>query len=300
MKERPEGAAICIRGLTKRYPDGTLANKEIDLDVCEGEVLAILGPNGAGKTTLVRQITAELSPTAGSVRVRGLDPFVEPLKAKKLLGIIPQEASLFSHLTVQDHLFFFGRLKGLSRKVARAQVDRLIQILSLEDYRWKKVKTLSGGTGRKVFIGLALLGDPPILILDEPTAGLDPAARRDVRRLINEVKAWGRTVVLTTHYLEEAEYLSDRIGILQGGALKRLGTLEDLYRSVPKSYRLIYYEEDETSRGKRKRTIVRDEADFGAVKKIIEKRGLEEYSIRRISLEDIYLELTAEQKQESD
>ena len=167
----------------------------------------------------------------------------------------------------------------------------MIPLLSLEEYRDKKIKTLSGGTQRRVFIALALFGDPPILVLDEPTAGLDPAARRDVWNLVNEVKRWGRTVILTTHYLEEAELLSDRIGILQRGELKRLGTLEDLYRSMPKTYRLVYNGVSTATAGVRNERIVYDAADFDAVKKIIEERALTEYSVRRVSLEDVYLEL---------
>ena len=283
--------AISIRGLIKRYPDGTVANRGIDLDVYEGEVLSILGPNGAGKTTLVRQITAELNPTSGSIKIKDVDPLLQPLKVKQLMGVIPQEGSLFSHLTVQEHLYFFGRLKGLTRGDARAQVERLIPLLSLEEYRGKKIKTLSGGTQRRVFIALALLGDPPIMVLDEPTAGLDPAARRDVWDLINAVKKWGRTVILTTHYLEEAEFLSDRIGILQRGELKRLGTLDDLYRSVPRTYRLVYNGGGGTAGGVGNQKIVHDAADFESVKKIIEEKCLVEYSVRRLSLEDVYLEL---------
>jgi ABC-2 type transport system ATP-binding protein len=288
--------AISIRGLTKRYPDRTLANSGIDLDVYEGEVLSILGPNGAGKTTLVRQITAELKPTSGSVKIKDVDPLLEPLKAKKFMGVIPQEGSLFTHLTVQEHLYFFGRLKGLTKSSARAQVERLIPLLSLEEYRRKKIKTLSGGTQRRVFIALALLGDPPILVLDEPTAGLDPAARRGVWDLIHKVKTWGRTVILTTHYLDEAEFLSDRIGILQRGELKRLGTLEDFYRSVPRTFRLVYHARGGTAEGNEK--IVHDAADFETVKKIIDERCLTEYSLTRLSLEDIYLELIAGERKQ--
>lgn len=292
MNERLQrGTAISIRGLTKCYPDRTVGNSGIDLDVYEGEVLSILGPNGAGKTTLVRQITAELKPTSGSVKINDVDPLLEPLKAKKFMGVIPQEGSLFSHLTVQEHLYLFGRLKGLTKSSARAQVERLIPLLSLEEYRRKKIKTLSGGTQRRVFIALALLGDPPILVLDEPTAGLDPAARRGVWDLIRKVKKWGRTVILTTHYLDEAEFLSDRIGILQRGELKRLGTLEDLYRSVPRTFRLVYYARGRTAEGNER--IVHDAADFATVKKIIDERCLTEYSVTRLSLEDIYLELIA-------
>jgi ABC-2 type transport system ATP-binding protein len=213
------------------------------------------------------------------------------------MGVIPQEGALFSHLTVQEHLYFFGRLKGLTKSGALAQVERLISLLSLEEYRRKKIKTLSGGTQRRVFIALALLGDPPILVLDEPTAGLDPAARRGVWDLIHKVKKWGRTVILTTHYLDEAEFLSDRIGILQRGELKRLGTLEDLYRSAPRTVRLVYHARGGTTEGNER--IVHDAADFETVKKIIDERCLTEYSVGRLSLEDIYLELIAgERKQD--
>jgi ABC-2 type transport system ATP-binding protein len=291
MNDRQRKTAISIRGLIKRYPDGTVANRGIDLDVFEGEVLSILGPNGAGKTTLVRQITTELNPTAGSIKIKEVDPFLEPLKVKQLMGVIPQEGALFSHLTVQEHLYFFGRLRGLSKSNARAQVERLIPLLSLQEYRGRKIKTLSGGTQRRVFIALALLGDPPILVLDEPTTGLDPAARRDVWDLVKEVRKWGRTVILTTHYLEEAELLSDRIGILERGELKRLGTLEDLYRSVPKTYRLVYNGMGGNAGPASNETIIYDAADFATVKKIIEEKRLTEYSVRRLSLEDVYLEV---------
>jgi ABC-2 type transport system ATP-binding protein len=301
MKDRLQrGTAISVRGLIKRYPDGTLANNGIDLDVYEGEVLSILGPNGAGKTTLVRQITAELKPTSGSIKIKDVDPLLEPLKAKQLMGVIPQEGSLFSHLTVQEHLYFFGRLKGLTKSIAQAQAERLIPLLSLKECRGKKIKTLSGGTQRRVFIALALLGDPPILVLDEPTAGLDPAARRDVWDLVSEVKKWCRTVILTTHYLEEAELLSDRIGILQSGELKRLGTLEDLYRSVPKTYRLVYNGAGESAERASSERVVYDAADFEGVQKIIEERRLTEYSVRRISLEDVYLELIGAERKKNE
>jgi ABC-type multidrug transport system ATPase subunit len=295
-----ESVAISVRGLTKRYPEGTLANRGIDLDVYRGEVLSVLGPNGAGKTTLVKQITTELSPTSGSIRVMGIDPFREPVKAKELMGIIPQEATLFSHLTVQHHLYFFGKLKGLSRDETRAEADRWISKLALDEDRWRKIDTLSVGTRRKVLIGVALMGDPPILILDEPTTGLDPVTRRDVWKQIRHSKEQTKTVILTTHYLEEAEFLSDRIAILLKGEIKVHGTLEEIYRLVPRSYCLTYYNEERNHGERGKNKNVHKESDFATLRRIIEEKGLEEYSIRRISLEDIYLELTAEHEEEND
>jgi ABC-2 type transport system ATP-binding protein len=295
-----ESVAISVRGLTKRYPEGTLANRGIDLDVYRGEVLSVLGPNGAGKTTLVKQITTELSPTSGSIRVMGIDPFREPVKAKELMGIIPQEATLFSHLTVESHLYFFGMLKGLSGEESRGEVTRCISKLALEEHRRRKIDTLSVGTRRKVLIGLALMGDPPILILDEPTTGLDPAIRRDVWKQIRHSREQTKTVILTTHYLEEAEFLSDRIAILLKGEIKVHGTLEEIYRLVPRSYCLTYYNEERNHGEREREKNVHKESDFEALRRIIEEKGLEEYSIRRISLEDIYLELTAEHKEEND
>ncbi|MFQ5683291.1 MAG: ABC transporter ATP-binding protein [Candidatus Binatia bacterium] len=300
MTDLKEKVAVDLRGLTKRYSDGTVANREIDLEIYRGEVLSILGPNGAGKTTLVRQITTELNPTSGSISVAGIDPLREPLRSKRLMGIIPQEATLFSHLNVQTHLYYFGRLKGLSREESRREVDRWISKLSLDEYRRKQIAYLSVGTRRKILVGLALMGDPPILILDEPTTGLDPATRRDVWRQIRHSKEQGKTVILTTHYLEEAEILSDRIGILLKGEIKVHGTLEEIYRLVPKSYSLVYYggERDQDGRGKKK--YVHRESDFEAVRRITEEKKLEEYSIKRISLEDIYLELTGDGLEEND
>jgi ABC-2 type transport system ATP-binding protein len=155
MKESLQSeAAISIRGLTKCYSDNTVANNGIDLDVYEGEVLSILGPNGAGKTTLVRQRTGELNPTSGAIKIKDVDPLLEPLKAKQLMGVIPQEGALFSHLTVQEHLNFFGRLKGLTKSIAQTQAERLILLLSLVQYRGKKIKTLSGARSAESLLRL--------------------------------------------------------------------------------------------------------------------------------------------------
>src|SRR5262245_51242294 len=189
MKEHlEESVAISVRGLTKRYPEGTLANRGIDLDVYGGEVLAVLGTKEAGKTALVKQITTELSPTSGSIRVMGIDPFREPVKAKKLMGIIPQEATLFSHLTVHHHLYFFGKLKGLSRDEARAEADRWISKLALDEDRWRKIDTLSVGTRQKLLNGQAIMEDTPTIILDETMTSQDPSTSLDVWKHIQHSK----------------------------------------------------------------------------------------------------------------
>ena len=202
---KPDDAplAVRVRGLVKRYKDGTEANRGIDLDVRRGEVVSVLGPNGAGKTTFLRQLTTELLPTSGSVSVFGMDAVAEPERAKRVMGITPQEAGLFESLTVREHLELFARLKGLSRRDARADALGVIGELGLVPETGKQVGALSGGQRRRILIGLALLGRPPLLVLDEPTTGLDPSSRRAAWGVIRRAVAGGATVILSTHYMEE-------------------------------------------------------------------------------------------------
>ncbi len=232
--------AVRVRGLVKRYRNGTEANRGIDLDVQRGEVVSILGPNGAGKTTFLRQITTELRPTSGSVEIFGLNAVAFPRQAKLTMGITPQEAGVFESLTVREHLEFFARFKGLTKVEARNSATEIIHRLDLEGEINKRVGELSGGQRRRILIGLALLGSPPLLVLDEPTTGLDPVSRRAVWGVIREAVVGGATVVLSTHYIEEAERLSDRIGIICAGKMIALGTLEKLLARLTKSHRVSY------------------------------------------------------------
>src|SRR5215831_2661271 len=232
--------AVTVLNLVKTYRDGTEANRGISLSVRPGEICAILGPNGAGKTTFLRQLTTELRPTAGSINVMGVDAIAEPARAKKLMGITPQEAGLFDRLTVREHFEYFARFKGLSARTAHAASTEIILQLGLMAQSKKLVRALSGGQRRRILIGLALLGRPPLLLLDEPTTGLDPATRRKVWQVIHDAVSRGATVILSTHYLEEAERLSDRIAIICAGELIAHGTLNDLLARVGRSYRLSY------------------------------------------------------------
>jgi len=158
--------ALSVRGLFKRYRDGTEANCGIDIDVRAGEVVSILGPNGAGKTTFLRQVTTELRPTEGSIRVFGEDAVASPTRAKRLMGITPQEAGVFERLTVREHLELFARLKGIAKREARAAAREVAEELGLGAEFTKRVGDLSGGQRRRVLVGLALLGRPPLLVLD--------------------------------------------------------------------------------------------------------------------------------------
>ena len=280
--------AVRVRGLVKRYRDGTSANRGIDLDIRRGEMLAILGPNGAGKTTFLRQITTELLPTSGSIEVFGVDATAAPQEAKRLMGITPQEAGVFESLTVRQHLELFARFKGLSKPAANAAAAQVMQALELLGESEKRVGSLSGGQRRRILIGLALLGKPPLLVLDEPTTGLDPVSRQAVWQVIRRAVVDGATVVLSTHYIEEAERLSDRIGIISAGRLIACGGLEELFATLPKSYRLTYWDPFERL-GK---PTVRYFSSFAEAQHHCAQHRLAEYSIARSSLEDVYFSLT--------
>ncbi|MDX6484668.1 MAG: daunorubicin/doxorubicin transport system ATP-binding protein [Gaiellaceae bacterium] len=289
---KPDDAplAVCVRGLVKRYKDGTEANCGIDLDVRRGEVVSVLGPNGAGKTTFLRQLTTELLPTSGSVSIFGVDAVAEPERAKRVMGITPQEAGLFEALTVREHLELFARLKGLSKRDARADALGVIGELGLVPETLKQVGALSGGQRRRILIGLALLGRPPLLVLDEPTTGLDPSSRRAVWGVIRRAVAGGATIILSTHYMEEAERLSDRVGVIKAGRLVAFGTLDELLSHVERSYRLSYRDPLDPLGD----LCVRRCASFAEAQQYIARALLSEYSIARASLEDVYFELTGE------
>ena len=165
---RNEAPPVEVRGLDKTYRNGTQANRDITLAVRRGELLGILGPNGAGKTTLVRQITTELVPTSGEVRVFGIDAVAHPNRVKGLMGVMPQEANLYYQLSVRHHLRIFGKLRGLPRGEASRRAEKLISDLRMEEHRDKAANELSGGLRRRLLLGIAALADPPLMVLDEP------------------------------------------------------------------------------------------------------------------------------------
>ena len=287
---------MSVRGLVKEYRDGTRANRGIDLEVRRGEVVAVLGPNGAGKTTFLRQLTTELRPSGGDISVFGIDVIREPQRAKRLMGITPQEAGTFESLTVRQHLQLFAQLKGLPRRQAAAATTEIGELLGLAENWSRPVGSLSGGQRRRILIGLALIGRPPLLVLDEPTTGLDPASRKAVWNVLRETVTDGTTVVFSTHYMEEAERLSDRIAIIDSGRVIAFGTVRELVSRLRDSYRLSYH--DPASGNGHVR--VQRYATFADVQVQIQRLRLSEYSIARASLEDVYFELAGHQFQDED
>ena len=283
---------IEVRSLNKRYKDGPQANRDISLTVNWGEALGVLGPNGAGKTTLVRQITTELIPTSGQVRVVGIDAVANPDDAKARIGVVPQEARLFDGLSVYQHLRIFGVLRGLSRRDARERADELIEELDLTAHRDFNSERLSGGLRRRLLVGIAMTAQPDVLILDEPTVGLDVESRQRLWEVLQSYRQRDAAVLLTTHYMEEAETLCDRIGIIQDGRLISLDTIGNLRSAIGHEYKLVY----ETPEG-RQTVFGDDHLDLAAQ---LRAQGIDEYAVMRTSLEDVYLALTQQARDEGE
>ncbi len=286
MLEDKPSVALHAGSIVKRYADGTEAVRGIDLTVAGGEAISILGPNGAGKTTFLRMLTTELKPTAGEVNIFGTDAIADPRKAKTKIGVTPQEAGVFETLKGNEHLELFGRLKGLAKNEARSQSERILADLGLSESAKKRVGDLSGGQRRRLLIGLALMGNPPLLILDEPTTGLDPVSRRQVWDLLKRIVAGGTTLIFSTHYMEEAEQLSDRIALIDAGKIVALGTLPELQSRFPLRYRLKFTGDAAVAGTK---TLFFEK--FEEVQSFIENTAPVEYQISTSSLEDVYFSI---------
>jgi ABC-2 type transport system ATP-binding protein len=280
-------SAIEVSGLRKAY--GSLeAVRGVDFSIEEGEVFGLLGPNGAGKTTTVEILEGYRKRDAGEVRVLGEDPERPGPDFRERIGVVLQQSEIWPNLTVREtHAIFAGYYR------APRDVDEVIALVGLEEKADARIKTLSGGQKRRLDLGIALVGDPDLVFLDEPTTGFDPAARRAAWEMIRSLRSLGKTVLLTTHYLDEAEQLSDRVAVLREGQIVRLGTpaeltTDDLQTEI--RYRRngeeVLVRTDEPTR-------VLAELTAAAVARGEELEGLQ---VRRPSLEEVYLALTAEEE----
>ena len=218
--------AIQTTGLVKRYGKLTAVDG-LDLAIFQGELFSLLGVNGAGKTTTVKMLSCLTKTTAGDAMVGGFSITGEPEQVKRLIGVSPQETAVAPNLTVKENLELICGIHGFSKEKTRAKITELTRQFSLESVLTRKAGKLSGGWQRRVSIAMALISEPKILFLDEPTLGLDVIARHDLWDMIRDLKG-SVTVILTTHYMEEAEALSDRIGIMKEGRLLAVGTAEEL------------------------------------------------------------------------
>jgi ABC-2 type transport system ATP-binding protein len=208
---------LAIRGLEKRYASGLQALKRIDLEIRRGEIFALLGPNGAGKTTLINIVCGIVTPTAGSVTVAGHDNQRDYRAAREMIGLVPQELAITPFETVEQTVSFSRGLFG--KPASRGYVEKVLKDVALWERRKSKIVTLSGGMKRRVMIAKALVHEPQVLFLDEPTAGVDVELRQGMWEVVRTLRASGVTIILTTHYIEEAELMADRVGVINKGEL---------------------------------------------------------------------------------
>ena len=218
--------AISIDHLTKKYNE-KMAVDHVSFSIKKGELFGLLGVNGAGKTTLIKMLCCLTSPTSGDASILGYDIKNNQEHVKEIIAVSPQETAIAPNLTVRENLELMAGIHGYSKKEIKEKTDSTMNAFSLQPYENQKSKTLSGGWQRKLSIALALISEPKILFLDEPTLGLDILGRRELWALINRLKE-NTTIVLTTHYLEEAEALCDRICVMKDGQIKAIGTVEEL------------------------------------------------------------------------
>ena len=220
--------ALKIEKLTKTYSNGFLALDGVSLEVGAGKFVGLLGPNGAGKTTLINSVVSLARPDTGSVEVYGKDAFREFREARRMIGVSPQEVNLDKFLTVREVLTFHAGYYGVPRKKAKEKAEEMLERFGLVEKRDQRTNTLSGGMKRRVMFARALMHDPDVLFLDEPTAGVDVELRYSLWGYVRELNRGGMTILLTTHYLEEAEALCDEIALIDGGRIVDRGTSADL------------------------------------------------------------------------
>ncbi len=303
--------AVVAKDLVKAY-DGLIAVDGISFSILKGEIFGFLGPNGAGKTSTVKMIYCALPRTSGTLLVKGMDVNNRPRDVKAIIGVVPQENNLDPDFSVLQNLVVFSRYFDIPKRVAEARAGELLHFMQLEEKKDTQVEGLSGGMKRRLIIARALINKPEILILDEPTTGLDPQARHMIWERVRELKAQGTTVILTTHYMEEAEQLCDRLVVMDNGKILVEGSPKELIA------RFVKKEVIEVSDGghelKQKiDALIKEEPKFVGkvdVECVIErlmlytddadalfrflstKVALEETMIRRSTLEDVFLKLT--------
>ena len=220
-----------VAHLQKNYGDNQ-AVKDVSFAIEEGEVFSLLGPNGAGKTTTISMLSCLLEPSAGDASIAGHSIRRQPMEVKRVIGVVPQEIALYEDLSARENLMFWGRMAGMSGAALKRRVDEVLAQIGMREKSNQRVKTYSGGMKRRVNIGVGLLHQPRILFMDEPTVGIDPQSRRNILDSIKELNRQGMTILYTTHYMEEAEELSHRVGIIDHGQLIALGTQAALTKMI--------------------------------------------------------------------
>jgi lipooligosaccharide transport system ATP-binding protein len=293
--------AILVREVTKTYAGGFQAVQGVSFEVQHGEFFGLLGPNGAGKSSLMRMLYNKSTRTSGHIEVLGFDPLRNELEIKYLSGIVPQDDNLDVDLDVVTNLRVYARFYGLSAKATRARIDELLDFLELGEKKKAKIRELSGGMRRRLIIARALLNEPKLLILDEPTTGLDPQVRHLIWDKLRLLKKQGLTLMLTTHYMEEAFQLCDRLAILDRGLTVLEGRPIDLVKSHIEAYVLEIIQREAsaalTYTGPVRRETIQDRVLFfsnSAAELEAIARGLNpgDFYLRQSNLEDVFLKTT--------
>jgi ABC-2 type transport system ATP-binding protein len=280
--------AISVTDLRKSY-DGREALRGIGFEIEEGEVFGLLGPNGAGKTTTVEILEGYRTRDAGEVQVLGYDPQRSERAFRERIGVVLQHSEMWPNLTVAETLRVFAGYYDAPR-----DVPETIALVGLEEKRDQRLKTLSGGQKRRLDLGLALIGDPELVFMDEPTTGFDPQARRAAWDMIRGLRGLGKTILLTTHYLDEAQQLADRLAVLRAGEIVTIGTPSELISgSVTTEIRYRENGELHVLQTEEPTRLVHELAG----RALAEGRELQELEVRRATLEDVYLELVREDEE---
>lgn len=300
-----------VSDLSKSFGDLRAVN-HVSFDCQAGEIFGLLGPNGAGKTTTISMIAGLLPPDAGRVRVDGLDIGKQPAEVKRRLGVVPQEIALYEDLTAKENLDFWGGVYGMSGSVLSARRDELLDLVDLKDRAHDRVREFSGGMKRRLNLALGLVHEPRLILLDEPTVGIDPQARINILDVVRNLVAGGTSVLYTTHYLEEAESLCDRLAIMDHGSILASGSIDELKRELGEGslITLTGIEQPETLAGIAERTEGLNLIELGDERAMLSVEGgasglgpaLEalyggglapaQVQIKEPSLEDLFIKLT--------
>jgi len=304
--------AIQTFSLSRKFGD-LVAVDGIDLSIKEGELFSLLGPNGAGKTTAIKMLCCLLRPSSGTATVMGRDIQEDPMAVKQIIDVSPQETAIAEHLNAWENLSLIGGIRGLSKKKVKKRSEELLEMVGLAKRAKEQVRKFSGGMKRRLSIAMALVSDPQVLFLDEPTLGLDPQSRRGIWEHIAELKG-KKTIVLTTHYLEEADALADRIAIIDEGKIAALGTPQELkdgisdmqvmvvkVKNLPpdviEGLKEIYPEVKTTEDGIEIRA---KELSFYEIVDYLRPRGvaIQSTSLKQPTLDDVFLHLTGKELRE--
>lgn len=302
---------VKIKNVTKRFDD-KLVLDNISFEVYEGEIFGFIGPNGAGKSTLINIMTSLLSPDSGEIKICGYDIVNESIRAKENIGYVPQDLALLEGLTAFDNLEFFGALYGLKGKLLKERINEALEISGLTEKKKEKVKKFSGGMKRRLNIAIGILNHPKVLILDEPTVGIDPQSRNHIFTFIKRIiKEWGTTVIYTSHYMEEVEELCNRVFIIDLGQEIAYGTKNEIKNSVSSNNKISIELEKVSGEvildlreikgilnvlDKENEIILTIDKYFkmGNVLSVLENRNIEikKISYEEVKLEDVFLTLT--------